>query len=114
VTTRRRHRLGPGSSSGGWSPWLQSSTRDEDEFWRDREIEQLERALAESGEVRRKDLARLVGARFWGPGRFAGALRQAVREGRIGRAGFGRYAPAATAASASDSAASGSSDRPSA
>jgi hypothetical protein len=113
VTTGRRHRLGPGSSSGGWSPWLQSSTRDEDRFWREREIEQLERALAESGEVRRRELAQLVGARYWGPGRFIGALREAVREGRIARPAFGRYAPVETAASASDTAASASTDHPS-
>lgn len=89
----RARRLGPGSSSAGWSPWLQSSTRDEDRFWRDREIEQLERVLAEHGELRRRELARLVGARYWGPGRFPGALREAVREGRIRRSSFGRYAP---------------------
>jgi hypothetical protein len=73
---------------------LQSSSRDEDTFWNDREVEQLERAVNENGELRRGELGRLVGCRYWGPGRFRSALRRAVAEGRIAHTGFGRYGPA--------------------
>ena len=91
--TRRRRR---GEVGGGWSPSIISSTHDQDEheFWREREIQLIERALASEGEMRRRDLGRLIGCKYWGPGRFTGALRDAVDQGRIRRVGFGRYAPA--------------------
>jgi MFS family permease len=47
------------------------------------EINRIERALAQRGPMDRAELARAVGARFWGPGRFIGALRAAVRSGRV-------------------------------
>jgi hypothetical protein len=92
---RRRLRLGPGQASG-WSPYASSSTRGEEndnDFWLEREIEQLERALKDQGELRRRELGRAVGCRYWGPGRFRHALSAAVDQGRIRRVGFGRYAP---------------------
>jgi hypothetical protein len=52
----------------------------------DAEIEAIERALA-GGPETRQDLARDVGARCWGPGRFRGALGQAVAQGRVRRVG---------------------------
>ncbi|MBV9197091.1 MAG: hypothetical protein JO168_23395 [Solirubrobacterales bacterium] len=55
----------------------------------------LERALADRGEMRRGDLGDLVGCKYWGPGRFARALKTAAEQGRIKRTGFGRYGPAA-------------------
>jgi hypothetical protein len=48
----------------------------------DREVEALAHALAERGETDRAELARMVGARWWGPGRFRRALREAVQENR--------------------------------
>jgi MFS family permease len=57
----------------------------------DREIEVLARVLAGQGELDRARLAELVDARRWGPGRFGGALRQAVDEGRAERRGRRRY-----------------------
>jgi hypothetical protein len=42
----------------------------------------------------RAELARAVGARFWGPGRFQGALREAVRTGHAQRLGRTRFGPA--------------------
>jgi MFS family permease len=57
----------------------------------EREVAAIERALAENGTVDRRRLAGLVGARFWGPGRYSGALRAAVASGRarrVGRSGF--------------------------
>jgi hypothetical protein len=39
-----------------------------------------------------------VGGRQWGPGRFAAALRAALREGRVTRDAHGRYGAARTGA----------------
>lgn len=41
----------------------------------------------------RDELAALVGARYWGPGRFRAALRETVNEGRAKRASRDTYAP---------------------
>jgi MFS family permease len=57
----------------------------------DREVERLVQALAENGPARHEELARRVGARFWGPGRFRRALRVGQSEGRIRRTGRDRY-----------------------
>ena len=60
----------------------------------DREIDLIARAVDANGPTERRNLARLVGARHWGPGRFQGALEEAVAEGRVRRAGRSTYAPA--------------------
>jgi MFS family permease len=57
----------------------------------EREVAAIERALAENGTVDRRRLAGLVGARFWGPGRYSGALRAAVASGRARRIGRSRF-----------------------
>jgi MFS family permease len=59
----------------------------------DREVETIERALREHGEASRRELGRRVGARYWGPGRFRAALRQATREQRVRRVHRDHYAP---------------------
>ncbi len=70
-----------------------------DPGWVENEIEIIERALREHGEARsRRELARLVGARYWGPGRFRAALRAAVGDGAARRVGRDRYAPGEPAA----------------
>jgi MFS family permease len=69
-----------------WSPSARSTDRD-------REIEIIVRALNERGDSSRKELARTVGGRYWGPGRFQGALREAVAEGRVKRVRNDQYAP---------------------
>jgi plasmid stabilization system protein ParE len=51
----------------------------------EREVSAIEHALANRGPTERRELARLVGARFWGPGRFPAALREAVESGRARR-----------------------------
>jgi len=81
--------------SSGWSPFLSSSSSDvtqSDEYLA-REVEMLERAVRERGELRRRELGQIVGCRYWGPGRFGRALRAAVREGRIGQPRRGYYGP---------------------
>ena len=60
----------------------------------EREVEAISRVVAErEGGVERRELARLVGARFWGPGRFGSALHAAVRDGRVRRISRTRYGP---------------------
>ena len=60
----------------------------------DREVAAIVGVLSERDVVERRELARLVGARRWGPGRFGSALTQAVRSGAVRRVGRGRYAAA--------------------
>ena len=88
---RRRYRLGPGRTS--WSPGMfVSAPTAEDEF--KREVSSIEQALADRGPTERRELARLVGARFWGPGRFPAALREAVESGRARRVSRNHFGPA--------------------
>jgi MFS family permease len=59
----------------------------------DREVDLIAAALEERGSANRKELRRRVGAGRWGPGRFADAMAEAVRRGRIRRLPRGQYAP---------------------
>jgi uncharacterized protein YcaQ len=63
----------------------------------DREVESIVRALETHGPQRREDIGRLVGARYWGPSRFTAALRAALAQGRVRRAGRNRFEPASGA-----------------
>jgi multidrug efflux pump subunit AcrA (membrane-fusion protein) len=90
----RRYRPGPGSgaafgSLGTAGHW----TADDSDDDLDREIDMIARALAERGPTERDQLAELVGARYWGPGRFRHALREALDEGRVRRLSRSTYAP---------------------
>jgi hypothetical protein len=82
--------------SQSWSPLNSGSTydSDEDRYWLDREITLLERALGDNGEMRRRDLGEVVGCKYWGPRRYARALKAATEQGRIKRTSYGRYGPA--------------------
>jgi MFS family permease len=90
----RRWRPGPGTSLyspgmfGTASRWMPASDHD-----LDREIDAIARALDERGETSRDELAEAVGARYWGPGRFRAALREAVDEGRARRLSRTTFAP---------------------
>jgi MFS family permease len=90
----RRIRPGPGSMLyspgmvGTASRWAPTAEQD-----LDREIDVIARALDEHGPTERDALAELVGARYWGPGRFRAALREAVDEGRVQRLSRSIYAP---------------------
>jgi MFS family permease len=64
-----------------------------DEVALDREVEIIDRALRDHGSANRRELWRRVGGRYWGPGRFRAALRQAIAEGRVKRLPRGEYAP---------------------
>jgi MFS family permease len=84
-------RFRPGPSRRAVPAWMVSSPFDDTEDL-DREIAAISQALDEHGATERRELARLVGARYWGPGRFRAALREAVDEGqarRLSRSTFG-------------------------
>jgi hypothetical protein len=72
-----------------------SSSRDTDDEHAslDREVAMLQRALDDRGEMQRNDLHRAVGGRYWGPGRFAEALREALRRRAIKNPARGRFGP---------------------
>ena len=89
-----RYRPGPGGGmySSGVIGTARRSTPAPDEDL-DREIEILRRALDDLGASGRDELAQAVGARYWGPGRFRSALREAVDEGHARRVARNTYAP---------------------
>ena len=87
----RRFRPGPGSVSGSPGMGFPSRAAAGEEL--EREVDAIARALDEHGATGRRDLARLVGARYWGPGRFGAALQEAVEEGRARRLSRSSYAP---------------------
>jgi hypothetical protein len=72
-----------------------SSRRDleEEDWWLDREVDMLERALRERGELSRDALGDAVERRYWGPGRFARAVREALRRRAIATSRRRRYGP---------------------
>jgi len=93
---RRRYRPGPGrlGTSRGLTP---SAGEVDSGVDLDREIEIIERALEDRGSANRRELSRRVGGRYWGPGRFRAALREAVDEGAVRRLRGGEYAPTQSA-----------------
>jgi MFS family permease len=91
-TGRRRYRPGPGGGmyapmmAGTWSAPDPAGTLEP-------HIEAIEQTLARTGPTERRRLAQLVGARYWGPGRFRLALEEALREGRVRRESRNVIAP---------------------
>ena len=83
--------------SCGWSPFLSSSSgrrRGRATRPRARARDARARACAEHGELPRRELGRLVGCRYWGPGPLlARAARGASAQGRIARPRRGVYGP---------------------
>lgn len=89
---RGRRRYRPGLPRG--VPWqLRAPDQRAQEEALDHEILMIENAVREEGPVEEDELRKLVGARYWGPGRFRPAVREALAEGRVVRAGRGRLAP---------------------
>jgi hypothetical protein len=87
---RRRYRLGPGQTSSSPGMFVSAPTKVELEP----EVSAIERVLADREPTDRRELAQLVGARSWGPGRFSAALREAVESGRARRVSRSRFGPA--------------------
>lgn len=100
---RGLHRFQPGTGSSFYSPGMigtASTTSRLAAMARehlDREIELIGRVLEEHGELERGELGRLVGARYWGPGRFREALRAAISEGRVAHQSRDVFAPTPSA-----------------
>ncbi|MHB1555489.1 MAG: MFS transporter [Acidimicrobiales bacterium] len=90
-TGLRRYRLGPGRISA--SPGIAVSSPLPPQVL-DSEIRAIEKALDEHGATERHELAQMVGARYWGPGVFRDALREAVIEGTVRRTSRSIYEPA--------------------
>jgi MFS family permease len=88
---RARERYRPGPGRAGYSPLPLHSMAPDAAV--DREVEVIARVLVEHGVTERRELARLVGARFWGPGRFATALQAALRDGRAHRVSRHAFGP---------------------
>ncbi len=85
---RDRYRLGPGTvrtSPGMWASTPVAAMPFE------HEVDAIVRVLRENGPTDRAALAQLVGARRWGPGRFRGALVDALAKRRVRRVGRGRF-----------------------
>jgi hypothetical protein len=86
-----RFRPGPGDGARFYSPGMigtagtasRIAARAREQL--DHEVETIARALHEHGPLEREELRRLIGARYWGPGRFRAALETALREGRVRR-----------------------------
>ncbi|HEX5582818.1 MFS transporter [Gaiella sp.] len=95
---RRRYRPGPATGGSFYSPGMLGTSlrsRQPSQGILDREIDAIARVLEdEDGPLRREEIARRVGARRWGPGRFREALDAASIEERIRRLSRTTYAPA--------------------
>lgn len=86
----RRYRPGPGRL--GRAPgFVMEAPLTEEAL--DREVLSIERAVRGHGPIERRELARMVGAQYWGPGVFAEALRQALADGAVRRLSRRLYAP---------------------
>jgi hypothetical protein len=88
-------RLVPGPGGTFYAPWMlgMGARAAESDIALDREVNAIAQALNEHGPTSRQRLAELVGARYWGPGRFRAALREAVHEGLARPQARNRYAP---------------------
>jgi hypothetical protein len=75
-------------------PMVHAPDKDENEFWLERELSLIENALNEEGELPRRELSDKLGCKYWGPRRFANALKTGVDRGRFRRVRRGVYGPA--------------------
>jgi MFS family permease len=85
-----RYRPGPGPLASARAMGLSGP---HPEIPLDREVDLIDAALRDRGAANRRELGRRVGSRYWGPGRFSAALRQAVAEGRARRLPRGQFGP---------------------
>ena len=101
LTENRRglHRFQPGVGGSFYSPGMIGTAGTASRLAAmarehlDREVDLIGRVLEEHGELERDELKKLVGARYWGPGRFGEALRTAISEGRVARRSRDVFAP---------------------
>ena len=96
-TTRSPRRQSREHNNYVFAPFAGSThDREENEYYLEREISIIQRALEDEGEMKRRDLGNLIGCKYWGPRRFAHALKEGVERGAFQHPGFGRYAPSAS------------------
>ncbi|KUH93330.1 MFS transporter [Mycobacterium sp. IS-3022] len=86
----RARRYRPGPSAGWYGAWREPPTPGAPESALDHEIETIARAVSENEPMSLRELHRAVGARYWGPGEFRKAMREALAENRIARHPRGR------------------------
>lgn len=92
LTRARRYRPGP---PPGWEgAWREPPTPGVPESALDHEIDAIARAVSENESMTIREVHRAVGARYWGPGEFRKAMREALAENRITRKSRGRIGPA--------------------
>jgi MFS family permease len=95
-TGGRRYRPGPGMGEAFYSPGMLGTavrSRPVSQALLDREIDAIAETVEKDGPLQREDIARRVGARRWGPGRFRNALHEAEVEGRVRRISRSTYGP---------------------
>ena len=104
--TRQRRRIEqpvtPQAAYRHWSPMHAPYSSPLVDTARGREVEAIVAVLAGDSPLERPQLAQLVHAGQWGPGRFAPALRQAVAQGKVHRTSRGLYAITSIAQDPSD------------
>jgi MFS family permease len=87
---RASFRYRPGAGSNRWHPGMSMTARGAT-ISVEREVDRIVATLSERGTTSRSELARAVGARHWGPGHYAAALRDGLRSGRLRRIGRASY-----------------------
>ena len=88
------HRYRPGPSAGWNGPWREAPDAGAPETALDHEIETIAHAVEDHEPMSLRELHRAVGARYWGPGEFRKAMREALAENRIVRTGRRRIGAA--------------------
>ena len=91
--TTKANRFRPGPGRAVYSPWMSTSSRSVPEETLDQEIQTLANVVRERGSLTSRGLYEAAGARYWGPGRFRAALREALAEGQVVRRGKSRFGP---------------------
>jgi MFS family permease len=106
IRSRQRRRIEqpvtPQAAYRHWSPMHAPYSSPLVDTTRGREVEAIVAVLAGDSPLERPQLAQLVHAGQWGPGRFAPALRQAVAQGKVHRTSRGLYAITSIAQDPSD------------
>ena len=79
-----------------YSPFSTGARQDQDEneWWLNRELTLIENLLRDKGEMNRKDIGNTLGCKYWGPRRFARALKAGVEQGRFKQTKRNTYGPA--------------------
>ena len=93
-TERRRGAepaLAPQANYRHWSPMHPPYSAPPIDTARSREVSEIVAALAGADPLERRQLARLVHADLWGPGRFSPALREAVAQRKVRRTSRDQY-----------------------